>query len=356
MPKKITQLTEKTMKRKIKFLWRHNFSQIINTIPAEISKKNTKLNYSPCHLGIYIINRCTNKCPMCLCNMTEEEFTWKHQETNDMSLETFKAIIDQFNKAIRVAIGGYGEPFLHKDIFEMIDYAHEKQMRTSIISNGTVLRDKIDRIIKSSLDIISISINATNSDDYKKVCGRQEEGVFETVLNNIGQIVEKKKKRKPRFEVRTTFVCTKSNYQFMPQVVKLASELEVDYLDFLNLIPSGKVGYTKDQCLYEDDHEVKRVLLELKKIKSNNLVINLPKLLPRQVKKRKCRWYFSSIIIDTNGNVGGCGRTIAPHKEYGNVFTDEDVWNNHHFQEMRKMYLDSSIPLHPCCQTCIENA
>lgn len=342
--------------KQLTFLRRHNLSQITNRIIAEVSKKSTRLNYSPYHLGLYITNRCTNRCPMCLRNMGDGEFAYRHEEIEDMSLETYKKIIDRFSKANTVGIGGYGEAFLHKNVFEMINYAHKKHLRTRIISNGTILKDKIDRIIESSLDIISISINATNSDEYKKVSGRQEDGLFETVLNNIAQIVEKKKRKRPNLEVRTSFICTKFNYQSMPELVELASELGVDYLDFHNLIPSGKLGYTKEQCLYDDDAEVKKVLAGLKRAKSNDIAINLPKLLPHQVKNRKCRWYFTSIIIDADGNVGGCGRIIAPNKEYGNIFTDKAVWNNRHFQEMRRMYIDSSVSLHPCCQACVENA
>ncbi|MDI6840029.1 MAG: radical SAM protein [bacterium] len=336
----------------ISFVRKHNFSQLINRVKKELYLRTTYLNYTPFHIGIYATDRCNLNCRMCLRTATNKEFDYCHQISDDMTLNTFQRIIDRFPRATSVNIAGLGEPFLNPNIFDMIKYANQNNMGVSIITNGILIGDKIKDIIDSSLDSISISINANDSYKYKKVTGSH---FFDIVLENVRKLVEMRNKKNTKLSIRISYVCTKSNYKHIPEMIKLAEQLRVDYLDFQNLIPTRREGFTENQCLFDDDYEIVELLSNLPKPNSN-LIIALPKLLQRKIKKRLCTSYFTSIRVDANGNVSGCGRVITPNQEYGNIFTDKDVWNLPHFQEMRRMFINHSIPLLDCCRTCVENS
>ena len=336
-------------------LHQHSIFQVRNTIRSVTSRKTTYLKYAPIAITVYPTDRCTLTCNMCInhsLNMPQNS-PYLHEPCKDMTFSKFKSIVDRFKSAIFLDLIGSGEPFLNKDIFDMIDYgAKVRKMHVGTVSNGTILNDKIDQIINSTLHTISISLNGYNSHEYYKMSGASKQ-VFNTVLMNISELVEKRNDNHRDLEISMSCICTKKNYKYIPNMIELADELGVDVLDFQNLIPSEITGFTKDQCLYENDVEVIEVISNVDVPKSG-LIVNMPKLL--QLKPhRLCKWYFKGIRVDSEGNVGSCGKVIASNKLYGNYF-DRDVWNNNHFSEMRQMFLDESIPLLDCCKTCTCNS
>ena len=141
----------------------------------------------------------------------------------------------------------------------------------------------------------------------------------------------------------------------MPDIVNLADELGVDWLQFHNILPIDIPGFTKDRCLYEDDHDVVEVISTVATPRSRLKVI-LPVLLQTAITERACSGYFRSIRVDSRGSVTSCPAVIQASEKYGNVFRDKDVWNNEHFINMRRMFMDKSIPLLECCKTCTSNS
>lgn len=337
----------------------HSRFQLWNSLKyvlsLSLSKRKEYLNYYPISLTIYVTDRCTLKCNMCIHHSPNmpKNFQYYHDPC-DMSFDTFKKIIDKFKYANNLDLIGVGEPFLNDDIFDMIKEGNMHKMRVSSVTNGTILHDKIEDIIKSPLDSLSISLDAHNANAYYKMRGGSKK-TFDTVLENINTLVEKRNKNKCKLELRLSYICTKTNYKYMPDMVKLADDLGVDALDFQNLIPNPMQGFTEDQCLYEDDHDVIDVIQSVDKPKSE-LVVYMPKLLQRTVTDRLCESYFRNIYIDGKGNVCGCGRVETPNQEYGNVFKEKDVWNNNYFRQMRMIYLNNSIALPDRCRTCVNNS
>lgn len=332
-------------------LHQHTIAQTLNTIRYATSRESTYLKYAPIALTVYLTDRCTLACNMCVNHSPNrpQKCPYLHEPCEDMTFNKFKSIVDRFKLVVFLGLIGVGEPFLNKDIFKMIDYgAKVRKMHVGTVSNGTTLNDKIDQIVNSPLHAISVSLNGHNSQEYYKMSGSSKQ-VFDTVLMNISELVEKRNNNRRNLEIKISCICTKKNYKYIPNMVELADELGADVLDFHNLIPSEIHGFTKDQCLYESDEGVIEVISSVDAPKSK-LIVNMPKLL--QLKPhRSCKWYFQGISVDSNGNVGSCGKVIAPNKLYGN-YLDKNVWNNNHFSKMRQMFLDESIPLLDCCKTC----
>jgi MoaA/NifB/PqqE/SkfB family radical SAM enzyme len=274
-----------------------------------------------------------------------------HKSAQDMSFSMFKQIIDLFDRSTIVSIAGVGEPMLNKDFFKMVKYAHLKKKIVTAITNGTILADKLDDLIDSPLDQISISMNAFNPNDYSDISGRDSD-TFYNVVRNVSNLVKMRDNKNKKLNIKISFICTKDNFCQIHEMIKFASNLGIDEIDFLNLIPTGINRFSKEKCLYDDDLEVADMLNGLEPY-YENVKVNKPLLIKRIVKKRSCRWYFENLSIDAEGYVGSCGAIIAPSSSYGNALNDIDVWNNHHFTSMRKMFLDESIPLLECCKYCV---
>lgn len=336
------------MRNILNFVREHSLPQTWNMVKYKISKQcqSTYLRYNPIHLNLFVTSRCTQKCNFCprkRDNTLIEVFKF-----SDMSFDNFKKIINRFIDAQFIYFSG-GEPFLNKDIFDMIEFGSKNKMGTEISTNGTILNDKIDQIIHSALSSMNISLDAHDAGAYKKM-HEDSKQVFDTVIGNITELVEKRDKINHGPELRISYICTKANYKNIPDVIRLAEELYIDEIFLNNLIPCGIPGFLEDQCLYEDDLDVVEVIKSIDQPKSK-LTVTLPKLYKRTITERCCTEPFRAIPIDGNGNISPCC-TISPHRRYGNVFQDNDVWNNSSFQRIRKILLDKSLPLPKFCKTC----
>jgi radical SAM protein with 4Fe4S-binding SPASM domain len=267
---------------------------------------------------------------------------------DDLSFSNFKYIINRFRTAVYIHLSG-GEPFLNENIFEMIEYAYQNKCVTTAFSNGNVLGDKIDSIINSNLPILVISLDAYNSNGYNTMRGGSKQ-VFREVIENITELVEKRKRFDKDLIFRLGYICTKKNYRGMPKMVKFTEDLGVDQLSLSNLTPYGIPGFLEDQCLYEDDLDV---LETIKSMESPNkqLKIDLPRLYKREIVERRCKDPFMTMKIDGNGNVAPCCR-FPQRRELGNVFLDREVWNNGAFQRLRRTLIDESLHLSKLCKTC----
>lgn len=103
-----------------------------------------------------------------------------------ISLKDAMQILDFLsqNKFLIVYFTG-GEPTLHPDIVEIIKYANDLGLVTSMTTNGTASRDLIAKLKESGLYLLSVSIDHWDADVCEKI--RQHKGIklkqIETIKN-----------------------------------------------------------------------------------------------------------------------------------------------------------------------------
>jgi MoaA/NifB/PqqE/SkfB family radical SAM enzyme len=101
-----------------------------------------------------------------------------------MSLSMFRKFVDDVCEA-RPLIKLYlsGEPLLHENLFEMIDYASASQCETMIHTNATLLAgETAEKLLASPLTAISFSFDGCSAEVYEKL--RPPAG-FEQVRSNL---------------------------------------------------------------------------------------------------------------------------------------------------------------------------
>jgi len=334
--------------------------QIFNLALYKFSPKRPILNYDPITLIIYPTDRCNYQCPFCPhhTKLLQKKFPYFHEPVEDFTLEKFKQVVNLFPKTIMITFAGVGEPLLHPQLFDMADYATSKNMYSQLITNGSLLNDeKIERILNNpNFYFVSISLNATNPEEYAQAFdGRKE--IFEKVVSNTKNLVARRSQKKHSLlEIAVSFVIHKKNIAQAKSFVEFSEKLGVDRVAFLNLIDFGISGFEKENQLYKSDPEIKKYFEELKSfVRGRKIKVDLPVLFSDKIEK-KCQWFFKNITIDGAGNVGGCGRVMNPQPEYGNLFKEgRNVWNNSYFQKMRRIFLSPNEELLECCQNCIEN-
>ena len=88
----------------------------------------------PSLIDIGIMGRCKNKCAFCYQG---------HENRPNMSLENFKTIIDQVkHHTNQVALGGRGDPNLHENFKEILEYARKNNVIPNYTTSGFGLTDE----------------------------------------------------------------------------------------------------------------------------------------------------------------------------------------------------------------------
>jgi uncharacterized radical SAM superfamily Fe-S cluster-containing enzyme len=89
--------------------------------------------------------QCNLKCPLCPVP------AHMHRPGIHMSSHTYREVVDDIKgHAKLIALWNFGEPFLHPEIFDMIQYAEERGVPVRVSTNSTFLEDReIDKIFES---------------------------------------------------------------------------------------------------------------------------------------------------------------------------------------------------------------
>lgn len=107
--------------------------------------------------------RCNLGCEMCPRFSSEDPHL-------DMSREVYERIAEAMRYAHNVDFTGWGEPLLHKRIYDMIAMAKERGCATSMTTNGTALNLKnARRLIEAGMDRLTVSIDGLTPETYDTI-------------------------------------------------------------------------------------------------------------------------------------------------------------------------------------------
>lgn len=145
------------------------------------NRKDTYLYTLDGNLYVNLTNKCSNACDFCVRNERTSyygNFLWLNH--GDPTVEKVIAAVNGMGDLSRfkeVVFCGFGEPtYRVEEMLALCDYFHGKGLKTRLNTNGQGnLINKRDIVpeLKGKLDKISISLNASSSDKYKKICRSQ---------------------------------------------------------------------------------------------------------------------------------------------------------------------------------------
>jgi len=334
---------------KLVFLFRdHRPAQITNTLRfgshALRGFRATQLPYDPMWLSLDTTARCNLKCGHCLHGNPEN---LHKPQYCDLTMDTFRQILDRFPHAISVSLGG-GEPFLNPHLFDMIHLAHERRMRVHINTNGTLLHGKIDALLQAPLEYLCVSLYGTDAPSFTQVTGARG-SLFDEVLEAVRELARRRLPGGYPHVLRTSYICTRSSLSRAVEFVRLSKGLGVDSVKLRNLALRGLRGYDESMCLYEDDPVVQAWVDDLRR-QDFGLPVSTPGLYPRSGQARRCIKPFRQLNIGGDGSIGPCA-AIGPDSRWGH-FLDPGVWNGPTMAQIRLPLCDPAQPLPAICTHC----
>ncbi len=192
-------------------------------------------------------NRCNISCATCVRNAWAEPM-------GEVPLELYERLALEFGGMPDlkcVQFGGYGEPLLHPDIARMVKHAHERGLRTELLTNGLLLsEDASEALCLSGLDAIILSLDGASPETYSRVRrGSDLPRVAENV-RRASRIFLRIRQTPP--EIGIVFVAMKSNFAEFGALRSLAGSLGASFVMVTNLLPHSRE--MADEILYGRDH------------------------------------------------------------------------------------------------------
>lgn len=295
-----------------------------------------------------IIEKCPNNCLFCSsCSNLEK--------SRIINFEVFKKTIDHL-----MSIGGLeeislsgGEPLLHRELFKMIEYCKNLNIRVVLFTSGIKLkkhmtseeivtleknlRNQYKSFIKEGmpvnefeifikkqmkryleidnqiytgisteefitlerigLDKIVFDFQAWDREVYNKIMGTTE--CFDALTLSLA------KSHKYNIETDAHFIPTKINYKELPNIIEILNYAEFDSLSILNFVPQGRGAINKETLMMDSkDYEefIKIYNEQLQKFKGT-IRVGIPLLSDNT---HKCTAGFSKMVIKYDGTVLPC--------------------------------------------------
>jgi len=131
-------------------------------------------------VGIEVDNRCNMACTFC-------PLPIRKADEASLDLDDVRRILDQVvadGTANLVAFHQFNEPLLYPHIWECLDMAHERELRTLLITNGATLnRRTIDKLLEHAPTMLRISAQYVKERHHNEIRGYK--GTFATYIDGV---------------------------------------------------------------------------------------------------------------------------------------------------------------------------
>lgn len=292
----------------------------------------------PLMVVLSIIYPCNFGCPNCPYTDRNSEIRrfYREHEGDLFPLELWKKIADEcgeFGAWMRCT--GGGEPMLHPEMVEMIEYAKATGARIWLNTNGSMfgptvkLRRKLERIIRAGVDLIEFSMDAADAETYAKVRPphggppRNAEQWWTQNVNNVRAALELRKQFRAPSRVVVSII--------RQEEIEGRLEVAVDF--WLKEIGVDDV-ITRKFLTWDDNTKI-----SAGKALDPHLYAHLP-----TERKEPCVWPFERLNVDTLGRIALCGQDISFHTSevFPNAWEKsiKEIWHGEMFNWYRKMHLD----------------
>ncbi|MBU4086028.1 MAG: radical SAM protein, partial [Nanoarchaeota archaeon] len=248
----------------------------------------------------------------------------------------FKKVFDQIKPAY-LNLTGIGEPFLNPEIFKIVRHAKMNRAIVKFDTNAMLLgKENIDKILKTKIDVISLSIDGTDKKSYESI---RIGGNFESVKANVKNLVMERNLRKAKTEVHMFFVLQAKNIEKLPEFIKLADELGVDYVSGSFVVNLGS-NKNKENKILDYKRSIDGIVSETRiAIRNAKARVGVKPLLDYLCSRDDKRFYneespcfmpWYSVFITWDGWVNPCDFSCDNEIVFGNAFRQpfKEIWNN----------------------------
>lgn len=305
-------------------------------------------------LQIEVTSRCNACCVMC-----PKPFMMNEWSNGDLSLEDYLKLREYFERFKIIWLQGWGEPLLSRDIFEMVRAAYRNDGIVGLTTNAMLLTESVSKkLIENGIKTIAISIAGAREETHQSIrIGTS----FNKIIENVKCLERLRRSMNARdLRIIFTFLRMKQNIRELPEVVELASRLNIDEVVGANLdyIPSREHYEMKIFSEGEAPREYVEIVRESEE-KAKELGVSIYNYPLEMREVAVCSENpIENIYISHDGTVSPCVYLNVPlrnniipryfkNKQYnipkttfGNIKIEklEEIYNKKEFSRFRSIY------------------
>jgi len=264
----------------------------------------------PSFMIIEPTNFCNLKCIMC-------PYPSMVRKKTHMDFDLYKDIINQVQNHVEfIWLHLYSESLLNENIYKMIDYAENRNVKTGLSTNATLLNDKnINLLLNTQLDILIIAMDGLKKDTYENI---RRGATFEKTKSNIENFMYHKN-------------CSGSKMKVVMQCINMKQTK-----DEINIFKNYWSKFKFENILIKNFHNFAG------QIDSINILNNVEN--NKNTGNKICYEPWTGITVQSNGDVVPCCNDYDGRYLIGNCNTEpiKKLWNNDKTQELRRMFIKNS--------------
>ncbi len=323
-----------------------NLRQATNLIKMSTSLGLSLLRRKPVVWGNPVIahieptSLCNLSCP--LCPSGNGSLTRVRER---LDLEKFKTVVDKLPDSIRMLLlWNQGEPFIVKQLPEMIRYAKQREIYVVTSTNGHYFRKnkQVKEVVESGIDEIIVSLDGADQEVYEKY---RQGGKLKWVFEGIQRLADWKHRLKSRSPlIHLQFILMKQNAHQRNDMIALGRKLGADRLSFKTVQVTDFEG---GEQFLPDDPEISRYT---GKTTDGKYITRKRKLFPDDCLRL---WY--SLVVNCDGRVSPCCFDKDGDYSIGNLVEEQFdvVWRGPAFKKFRQHLLNSRYDM-DMCNDCTE--
>jgi len=290
---------------------------------------------------------------------------------NVLSLDDYKSIIDQTANSRPCVMLSGGEPLVHPDLFEMVEYAKRKNLPVQIFTNGTLAKPQVaDRLVELGLDYMNFTLLG---DEVSHPLVARAPKSYEMFVKNLEYFAN----NRGDTELILNYTISPRSIDDIGHAVELVKRYKLDglriqhynYLLPEEFIAQDKVmgelfGSAESNEIEETgdlDGAAEKIIEFMERLSEDDPDIRVqwaPTLSPEEVKDwystrgfhtlRKCLYPWRGVTVDATGKVYPCYKIYL---ELGDLADNTvfDVWNG---DKMHKFRENLKNGLYPACARC----
>lgn len=236
-----------------------------------------------------------------------------------------------------------GEPLVNPATKEAMQKAIDYGFEVGLVTNGILLTDKVRQVIVNG-KFIQVSLNAATAETFSRE-SHVVANIFEKTVTNIKELVRLKHEMGTNLEIGLSFVITKENYKEIPEFVRMAKKLGVNYARFR--APEGRITGTISTAQWK---EINAYLEELKKLEDNSFKILLTDATEKGVfipDFKSCPAHSLLGFVGPDHNIYPCTHVEhKAHSSFGSLRTRsfQDIWEG----KERRKFIQEFNPSETC--------
>jgi MoaA/NifB/PqqE/SkfB family radical SAM enzyme len=289
------------------------------------------LPYPPISIQIQTQSACNGRCVYCPYPQLSDNLP-----QGKMARPLFDKIIDDISLwggVDHITLMLQNEPLLDKNFFEYVAYIklQRPRIKISTVSNGTLLQSAtVDRIFKSGLDELTISLDAFSKRTYEAL---HPGFSFEKIMEGIERLCNHKSER---LSVRLSFVTTQKNYH--------------ELADFIGFAKAKNARWRTIYLLNRSDSVKNYHQMRLSQWKWYSIKL---KLIYKYF-YRTCPLPFARMSVLFNGDVIICCQDWRRKIVVGNAGGQslKEIWNGDAYEALRGKLIRKQYNGIPTCAGC----